>query len=129
VALLTHCPTSGAITGWQGFISVDGTVYNWMGAAPGPSTVTQTAFSYTSTRSIFTFDVGSQVIMTVTFLSPVYPDDFVKKSLQYSYVDVSVVSADGSSHSVSVYMDISAGGCSPIDPLGPRRDIGTRALT
>ncbi|KAJ9130367.1 Glutaminase A [Pleurostoma richardsiae] len=78
-----------------------------MGAAPGPSTVTQTAFQYTSTRSIFTFDVAGKVTMTVTFLSPVYPNDFVKKSLQYSYVDVSVVSADGSSHSVSVYMDMS----------------------
>lgn len=81
-----------------------------MGGAPGPSTVKQTAFSYTSTKSIFTFDVSGKVQMTVTFLSPVYPDDLVKQSLQFSYVDVKVKSSDGRSHSVQVYMDISGGG-------------------
>ena len=90
-------------------MSVDGTVFNWMGGAAGPEPVTQTAFSYTSTKSIFTFDVDGKVEMTVTFLSPVYPDDLVRQSLQFSYVDVKVKSSDGSSHSVQVYMDISGG--------------------
>lgn len=98
---------TGQINGWQGFVSVDGTVFNWMGGAAGPEPVTQTAFSYTSTKSIFTFDVDGKVEMTVTFLSPVYPDDLVRQSLQFSYVDVKVKSSDGSSHSVQVYMDIS----------------------
>ncbi|KAH8892980.1 DUF1793-domain-containing protein [Thozetella sp. PMI_491] len=97
---------TGAVTGWQGFVSVDGTSYNWMGGAPGPALVTQTSFEYTATRSIFKFNVANKVEMTATFLSPVYPDDLVKKSLQASYVEVSVVTTDGGSHNVSVYMDV-----------------------
>lgn len=89
---------------------MDDTVYNWMGGAlNSPYKVIQTAFTYTSTRSIFTFDVVGKVNMTATFLTPVYPNDLVKKSLQHSYVDVSVVATDGQTHNVSVYMDISAG--------------------
>lgn len=80
-----------------------------MGAYPGPSLVTQTAFTYTSTRSTFSFTIAGKVQLDVTFLSPVYPDDFVKKSLQYSYVDTRVYAIDGATHSVSIYMDISGG--------------------
>lgn len=104
----------GQITGWQGFVRVDGTTYTWMGAAPGPSTVTQTSFEYTSTSSIFTFDVAGKITMTVTFLSPVYPNDLVKQSLQFSYVDIAVKSSDGKQHSTQVYMDISGGESLPL---------------
>lgn len=90
-------------------MSVDGSVFNFMGGAPGPATASQIAFEYTSTRSIFTFDVDSKVTLTVTFLSPVYPDDLLRQSLQFSYVDVSVKSSDGKEHGVSVYMDCSGG--------------------
>ncbi|KUI72671.1 hypothetical protein VM1G_08385 [Cytospora mali] len=95
----------GQVTGWQGFVAVDGTVYNWMGAAAGPDVVNETSATYTSTQTVFTFDVEGKITLTATFLSPVYPDDLVKQSLQYSYVDVTAVSADGASHSVQVYMD------------------------
>ncbi|KAH8890031.1 DUF1793-domain-containing protein [Thozetella sp. PMI_491] len=98
---------TGSITGWQGFIAVDGTVYNWMGGAPGAALVTQTDFEYTSTRSIFTFNVADTVTLTATFLTPIYPDDLIMKSLQYSYLELSAVSADGAQHNVSVYSDIS----------------------
>ena len=90
-------------------MSVDGAVYNWLGAAPGPSLVTQTAFEYTSTRSIFTFNVAGKIQMKAIFMTPVYPDDLVKKSLQYSYVETTFQSIDGGSHDVKVYMDISGG--------------------
>ncbi|KAK7739143.1 hypothetical protein SLS53_005779 [Cytospora paraplurivora] len=90
---------------WQGFVAVDGVVYNWMGAAEGPAVVNETSATYTSTQTAFTFDVEGRVTLTATFLSPVYSDDLVKQSLQYSYVDVTAVSADGASHSVQVYMD------------------------
>ncbi len=100
----------GQNTGWQGFIRVDGTTYNWMGAAPGPSPVTQTSFKYTATSSIFTFDVSGKVTMTLTFLSPIYPNDLVQQSLQFSYVTVDVESSSpGQQHSVQVYMDVSGG--------------------
>ena len=75
----------------------------------GVALASQTAFSYTSTKSIFTFDLGGKATMTVTFLSPLYPNDMMRQSLLFSYVDVAVESADGASHDVQLYTDITAG--------------------
>ncbi|KAK4229404.1 hypothetical protein QBC38DRAFT_108681 [Podospora fimiseda] len=97
---------TGNIVGWQGFVAVDEQVYNWMGAAIGPPTVNQISLEYTSTRSIFTFDVDGKITLTVTFLSPVYPEDLDRQSLQFSYVSVKAKSSDGATHSVQVYMDV-----------------------
>lgn len=80
-----------------------------MGAASGPSLVTQTAFTYTATSSVFSFDVAGLVTLTATFLSPVYPSDLVRQSTLFSYVQLAAASADGKAHSVQVYSDISGG--------------------
>lgn len=98
------------ITGWAGLIRVDGHSYTWMGN-PGPDPVTQTAFEYTSTKSIFTMSVNGQVEMNITFFSPITPDDLTRQSLPFSYVDVVVQSMDGAGHTVQLYTDISAGQC------------------
>lgn len=100
---------SGQVTALQGFVAVDGDVYNWVGAAAGPSNANQTSATYTSTKTVFTFDVNSKITLTATFLSPVYPDDLVKQSLQYSYIDVAAVSSDGASHDVQIYLDCTGG--------------------
>ncbi|KAL1902968.1 hypothetical protein Sste5346_000880 [Sporothrix stenoceras] len=94
-------------TGWQGFIRVDNVTYNWMGGATSPNVVTQTAFEYTATKSTFTFDVDGKVTLTATFLSPVHPTDLLQQSMQFSYLQASVESADGDHHEVQVYSDIS----------------------
>lgn len=73
------------------------------------SNVKQTSFEYTSTRSIFTLDVAEKVMLKVTFLSPVVPDDLMKASLPQSYMNVDVSSTDGNEHDVQLYTDISAG--------------------
>ena len=89
---------------------VDNATYTWLGAPnPLPTVVNQTAFSYTSTRSIFTFDVAGLITMNVTFLSPVTPRDAMRQSFPVSYMTVDVQSADGNEHDVAVYTDISAG--------------------
>jgi hypothetical protein len=80
-----------------------------MGGAPGPSLVNQVSLEYTSTQSIFTFDVAGKVTLTVTFLSPVYPDDMGRQSQQFSYIVTKAKSADGAAHNVQVYMDVSGG--------------------
>ncbi|CAK7201673.1 hypothetical protein SEUCBS139899_004382 [Sporothrix eucalyptigena] len=95
------------ITGWQGFIRVDNVTYNWMGGAPGPSPVNQTSFEYTSTKSIFTFDVDGKVTLTATFLSPIHPNDLVRQSMQFSYLQAAVESSDGAAHDVQIYSDVS----------------------
>ena len=89
-------------------IRVDGNTYTWMGL-PGSTTVNQTAFEYTSTKSIFTMNVEDKLEMNITFLSPVAPTDFKRQSLVFSYLNVEVSSLDGQTHDVQVYADISAG--------------------
>ncbi|RYO85211.1 hypothetical protein DL766_009021 [Monosporascus sp. MC13-8B] len=96
------------ITGWAGFIRVDGAAYAWLGAAPGAALVDQTDFSYTSTRSTFILNAGGKVEMNVTFLSPVTANDLRRQSLPFSYVDVRVYSLDGVNHDVQLYADVSA---------------------
>ncbi|KAI1773444.1 glutaminase A [Hypoxylon cercidicola] len=97
------------ITGWAGFIRVDGTTYNWLGApSGGAATVDQTDFSYTSTRSIFIMNVADKVEMNITFLTPVTPTDLRRQSLVFSYLEVAVSSLDGDSHDVQLYTDVSA---------------------
>ncbi|KAK0707584.1 hypothetical protein B0H67DRAFT_494625 [Lasiosphaeris hirsuta] len=98
---------TGQIQGWQGFVAVDGVVYNWLGSAPGPQLANQVSLEYTSTKSVFTFDLGGKVNLTVTFLSPVFPDDLARQSQQFSYISVKARSCDGAVHKVQVYMDVS----------------------
>ncbi|PYH29479.1 glutaminase GtaA [Aspergillus neoniger CBS 115656] len=98
---------SGQVTGWAGMIRVDGSAYTWMGI-PGPETVTQTSYEYTSTKSVFTMNVADKVEMNITFLSPITPNDYKRQSLVFSYVDVQVESLDGEAHDVQLYADISA---------------------
>ena len=90
-------------------IRVDGNVYTWMGDPNGPPVVNQTGFAYTSTKSIFVMDVEGKVEMTITFTSPLTPDDLKRQSLVFSFMEVSVKSLDGASHNVQLYSDISAG--------------------
>ncbi|CEL07861.1 Putative Glutaminase GtaA [Aspergillus calidoustus] len=97
----------GQVTGWAGLVRVDGQVYTWMGL-PGSTTVNQTAYEYTSTKSIFTMHVGDMVELKITFLSPITPNDLRRQSLVFSYLDVSITSLDGEPHQVQVYTDISA---------------------
>ncbi|KAI9374110.1 hypothetical protein BJX61DRAFT_532670 [Aspergillus egyptiacus] len=97
----------GQIAGWAGQIRVDGQAYTWMGL-PGSTTVNQTAYEYTSTKSIFTMHIDDVVEMRITFLSPITPNDLRRQSLVFSYLDVDVTPLDGESHDVQVYADISA---------------------
>lgn len=91
-------------------IRVDGEVYTWMGL-PGTETVNQTAYEYTSTKSIFSMDVEGAVELNITFLTPVTPHDFKRQSLVASYMNVEVSSTDGEPHDVQIYTDITAGTC------------------
>ena len=81
--------------------------------------VRQVSLEYTSTRSIFTFDVEGKVKLDVTFLSPVYTNDLARQSQQFSYVSVKATSSDGAAHKVQVYMDVSAGKSAALDLPAP----------
>ncbi|KAJ7031515.1 DUF1793-domain-containing protein [Mycena alexandri] len=110
-ALNDEWPTlwQGSVTGWVGFAKVDGTSYSFLGSASVDGVsftkATQKSFTFTTTQSIFVLSAGP-VDITVTFLSPV-ETDLVKLSIPFSYMDVSVASTDGATHSVQIYSDIS----------------------
>jgi hypothetical protein len=54
-------------------------------------------------------DVGGVVSMNVTFLSPLTPQDYMRHSLVFSYLNIDVQATDGNTHSVQLYADTSAG--------------------
>jgi Domain of unknown function (DUF5127) len=100
-----------------GIVRVDNTSYEFMGypsqrTTQIKNTANQTSYIYTATRSIYSLQAGP-VLLNVTFLSPVTPDDQMRQSIIASYVNVDVVSADGASHEVQLYSDISAGNYLP----------------
>ncbi len=99
--------TVKAITG---IAYVDGKPYLFLGApalTPSIPSMTQTLLKTTATQSIFTLTAGG-VNLTVDFLSPVEATDLKRLSIPLSDISTTVQSADGATHSVSVYFDISA---------------------
>lgn len=89
---------------------MDGKTFTWLGAQQVASDLAnQTAYEYTSSKSIFTIDVDDKVTIKASFISPLTPKDLKRQSLIASYLNVEVVSKDGSDHDVQLYTDISAG--------------------
>jgi Domain of unknown function (DUF5127)/Domain of unknown function (DUF4965) len=107
---LTHHRT-GAVKGWEGMIRVDGTTYEWMGAASGGGSppvshvAKQNSVTTTPTQTVFSLTAGP-VNISVTFLSPVEYNDIQRQSIPLSLVFVTAESNDGKSHAVQVYSDI-----------------------
>lgn len=97
--------------GWAGLVKVDGKAYSFLGApivtGASFSKAVQTSSHYTSTQTVFAMTAGT-VDLTITFLSPIEPDDLVRQSTPFSYMSVSAAANDGNSHSVQVYSDITA---------------------
>lgn len=92
---------------WSVIARVDGSAYNLFGVASpndGTESGTVTAATYTSTHSTFTVTAGSRTF-TLDFFSPVSPKNYLRQSLPFSYLTVTV--AAGDSASVQIYSDIS----------------------
>jgi hypothetical protein len=102
---------NGHTTALCGIARIDGTPYLFAGAPSLPNGPTLTVMSQislevTATRSIYVLAAGG-VNLTVTFFSPVDPDDLKRQCVPFSYVTMQAASSDGNSHSVEVYFDIS----------------------
>ncbi|KAH9858969.1 hypothetical protein C2E23DRAFT_717283 [Lenzites betulinus] len=94
--------------GWVGKIRVDSLTYSWMGSnETTASSVSVVDVQITATRSIFIIHAGP-MNLTVTFLSPIEPSDWVLQSLPFSYVSVDASSLDGKTHDVQLYSDITS---------------------
>jgi hypothetical protein len=99
---------AGQVTAITGIVRIDGTAYVFAGAPGSPSLplLSQASLTYTATQSTYTF-TGGGINLTVNFISPVDPESLQRQSVPMSYITVAATSADGGSHTVSVYLDIS----------------------
>jgi hypothetical protein len=91
---------------WSVFARVDGTTYTLFGVASPPSgttSATVTEATYTSTHSTFVVTAGSRQF-TLDFFSPVSPKNYLRQSLPFSYLTVTLAAGDSSS--VQIYSDI-----------------------
>ncbi|EMD33465.1 hypothetical protein CERSUDRAFT_98572 [Gelatoporia subvermispora B] len=93
-----------AILGWAGLVKVDNITYQWLGLGFNPANLTD--IRLTPTRTIFEMQAGP-VNLTITYLMPIEPSDWVQQSLPDSYVSLEAVSTDGLPHDVEAYADIS----------------------
>ena len=102
---------NGHTTAMCGIARIDGTPYLFAGApslpnGPTLTVMNQISLEVTATRSIFVL-AGGGVNLTVTFFSPVDPDDLKRQCVPFSYITIQAASSDGDSHAVEVYFDIS----------------------
>ena len=102
--LISLCSTR--VQGWAGLIRVDGNTYTWMGEYNENPSVSEEAFTYTATKSIFTMGTPNGIKFNATFTNPIYPSDLKRHSQIASYLSIDVWSTDGNDHDVSVYTDI-----------------------
>ncbi|MCC6677402.1 MAG: DUF4965 domain-containing protein [Phycisphaerales bacterium] len=97
---------TGAVQGMAGLIRVDGKTYRFCGT---PSrdwpAAEQLSVDVLPTRTIYRFRAGP-ADLTVTFLSPLLPDDADLLSRPISTVTVEVASNQPDPHEASIYLDV-----------------------
>lgn len=80
---------------WPIFARVAGVTYYLFSEVNGVDNAqpaTQTAIEFTATHTVITYTAGAATV-TVDFFSPVSPSNYVRQSLPYSYLTVSVTAA------------------------------------
>ncbi len=128
VPLVTHDPyfsiwsTSDELSGdttrhWTGtphaltsLIRIDGQTYRLMGKEPAAlKALQQTRLQVFPTRTVYTFQApNAQTQVTLTFTTPLLPDDLDVLSRPVTYLTWEVRSGDNKPHAVSLYLDTSA---------------------
>ncbi|KAK0557871.1 hypothetical protein OC846_000166 [Tilletia horrida] len=96
--------------GTHGYIRIDNTTYQFMGDGFGNivragKNANQLSMEYTSTRTIFKFEAAG-VLFTVTFFTPITPNDFLRQSLPLSYIHFELDKLSATFRKVQVYFDI-----------------------
>jgi hypothetical protein len=96
---------TGTVNAMCGLIRIDGKPWRYMG--PGPDTaqaMQQTSLEITPTRTVYQFE-SAGIRLTLTFLSPLIPNDLEQVSKPMSYITWAVQSIDDKPHNVQVYLD------------------------
>ncbi|HEY2515172.1 MAG TPA: DUF4965 domain-containing protein [Polyangiaceae bacterium] len=100
---------NGSVKAFTGIARIDGTAYVFLGVPTGIGATTamslvQRAMTPTKTEYVYG---GGGVELTVDFLSPVEVGDLKRQSEPLGYVGARARAADGKTHAVSLYFDIS----------------------
>lgn len=95
----------------SGMVRIDGQPYRFLGRnnrmADKVPAMQQVSREITPLRTIYRF-AAAGVELTLTFTSPLLPDDLELLGRPVSYVDLAVRSIDGNDHAVTAYYDWSA---------------------
>lgn len=89
-------------------VRVDGRSYRLMGNDPANTpALRQISVRVTPTRSIYEFE-NAQVHLTLTFMTPMLPDDLEVLARPLTYLTWTVNAVDGKSHQVEIYQSTSS---------------------
>jgi len=106
------CLTDCAVSHWtgkpntiNGAVLIDGVPYRFMGEGSEPP-MRQTSLSIDALTTVYTFE-GGNVRLTARFFTPLFPDDYELLSRPVSYLELSALSLDDKSHSVSASLSAS----------------------
>lgn len=114
----TDAPTDDHTKHWTGAATalvvmarVDGKVYRLVGREPNNVEAAKMAsLEVAATRTTYRMEAGP-VQVSMEFLSPLLPDDVEALALPASYLTLEAKAADGKSHQVEFYADVSAEWC------------------
>lgn len=99
---------TGAIQAMAGMVRVDGAPYRLLGTAPASVPAAEMAgLEVTPTRTVYTMEAGA-VRVTMTFCSPLLPDDLGVLARPVTYLTWDVQATDGGEHEVALYFDATA---------------------
>jgi hypothetical protein len=107
--------TDGPTRHWTGkpqpltsLVRIDGQTFRLMGDEPKDlPAAKQVALTVLPTRTIYDFDTAG-VRVSLTFMTPLLPDDLLLCARPITYLIWEVKATDGKSHEVSIYLDASA---------------------
>ncbi len=99
---------TGSVNALAGMVRIDGKTYRWAGNPPqARDALDQKSLQVTATRTLYAFEKDG-VALTVTFLSPLLPDDLDLLSRPVTTVFFAARATDGKSHEVVLYADATA---------------------
>ena len=99
---------TGKKQGLHSMVQIDGKAYRLMGSRPSTTApLTQKSVTVNPTQTIYVFG-NSAVLLTLTFTTPMLPEDLSILSRPVTYIGYKVESADGNPHTVKIYFDCSS---------------------
>lgn len=104
------CHWTGVAKEFDGYVTIDGIKYRFMGTDETAPAIEQTSLEITATKSQYQFKTDT-VQLTVVFRTPLLLTDLDLTSRPVSYMTFSTVSLDSKEHEISVLVKLDEGHC------------------